>query len=132
MLQAAAQAVAAALEEGSEEPIEVAGEDILMTSVNGQMVRISTDDINAKGRGTQGVRVMSFKGADEVSSVSIVEEMDEEETAAGEEGDEGTADAAESPENAADASADDAPDAGDTEGESADAGEAEADEETDS
>lgn len=53
-------------------------EEIIMTSVNGQMVRISTADINAKGRGTQGVRVMSFKGEDQVSSVSVVEKMDDE------------------------------------------------------
>ena len=53
--------------------------DILMTSVKGQMVRISTDGISPKGRGTMGVRVMSFKGKDQISSVSLVEKMDEEE-----------------------------------------------------
>ncbi len=55
------------------------GEDVLMTSVNGQMVRFSTADINVKGRGTQGVRVMSFKGDDEISSVTLVEELAESE-----------------------------------------------------
>lgn len=57
------------------------GEDVLMTSVHGQMVRISTDSINPKGRGTQGVKAMTFRGDDEISSVSVVTELDEEEEA---------------------------------------------------
>ncbi|MDT8389587.1 MAG: DNA gyrase subunit A [Lentisphaeria bacterium] len=60
-----------------EEALEKAEHDILMTSVKGQMVRISTEGITPKGRGTMGVRVMSFKGKDEISSVSLVERMEE-------------------------------------------------------
>ena len=54
----------------------ITGNEILMTSVQGQMVRISVDDIRTIGRSSQGVIVMRLDEGDEVSSVSLVDQMD--------------------------------------------------------
>lgn len=53
-------------------------EEIIMTSVKGQMVRISTETIRAIGRSSQGVHVMRLREDDEISSVSKVARLDEE------------------------------------------------------
>ena len=52
--------------------------DIIMTSVNGLLVRISSSDLRTLGRSTQGVRVMRLRPGDEVSVVSKVAAMPEE------------------------------------------------------
>ncbi|MBT3379724.1 MAG: DNA gyrase subunit A [Lentisphaerae bacterium] len=54
-------------------------EEVIMTSVKGQMVRISTETIRAIGRNSQGVRVMRLRDDDEISSVSKVARLDEDE-----------------------------------------------------
>jgi DNA gyrase subunit A len=56
-------------------------EDILLGSVHGQLVRISSEDIRPMGRNSQGVRIMRLREGDEISSVSIVSKLDEEELA---------------------------------------------------
>ncbi|MFO7821694.1 MAG: DNA gyrase subunit A [Lentisphaeria bacterium] len=57
-------------------------DEILFTSVNGQMVRISTDDIRAIGRNSQGVRVVRLREDDNVSSVTKIIEIEDEDVAA--------------------------------------------------
>jgi DNA gyrase subunit A len=57
----------------------ISGDEILMTSVKGQLVRISTDEIRAIGRNSQGVKVMRLREKDLISSVSKVSELDDEE-----------------------------------------------------
>lgn len=54
------------------------GDEILFTSIKGQMVRIATDDIRAIGRNSVGVRVVRLREDDEVSSVTKIIEIDEE------------------------------------------------------
>ena len=54
------------------------GDEILFTSINGQMVRIATDDIRAIGRNSVGVRVVRLREDDEVSSVTKIIEIDED------------------------------------------------------
>jgi len=54
-----------------------ASDEILITSVQGQVVRICVDDIRTIGRSSQGVIVMRLEKKDEVSSVSIVDRMEE-------------------------------------------------------
>lgn len=66
--------VVAALQLGEEE-------DIIMCSVRGQMVRIHSGDIRAIGRNSKGVRIMRLREGDEISSVTLVTHLDEEEEA---------------------------------------------------
>jgi DNA gyrase subunit A len=56
-------------------------EDILLGSVHGQLVRINTRDIRPMGRNSQGVRIMRLREGDEISSVSIVARLDDDELA---------------------------------------------------
>jgi DNA gyrase subunit A len=58
------------------------GAEILMTSVEGQMVRTPADDIRQTGRAAYGVIVMRLEGKDEISSVSLVDTLSAEEVAA--------------------------------------------------
>ena len=58
------------------------GAEILMSSVEGQMVRTPVDDIRQTGRAAQGVIVMRLEGKDELSSVSLVDTLSAEEVAA--------------------------------------------------
>ena len=67
------------------------GDEIMITTVNGQLVRISTDEIRAIGRSSQGVRVINLKGDDQVTGVSRIEELKEEEGESTPESDEGVA-----------------------------------------
>jgi DNA gyrase subunit A len=65
------------------------GEELLMTTTNGQMVRISVSDIRAIGRSSQGVRIIRLREGDAISSVSLIQELDmEDEDAEVTEGDE--------------------------------------------
>jgi DNA gyrase subunit A len=56
-------------------------QDLLLTSVKGQVVRISTAGIRTLGRNSQGVRVMRLREEDEISVVTSVAHLDEEEAA---------------------------------------------------
>jgi DNA gyrase subunit A len=49
------------------------GDEMLISSVKGQMVRIGVDDIRPIGRNSYGVRVMRLREGDELSSVSLVD-----------------------------------------------------------
>ena len=59
-----------------------ASEEIIMTSVQGQMVRTGVDQIRLTGRASYGVIAMRLEGRDEVSSVSLVDQLSAEEIAA--------------------------------------------------
>ncbi len=76
-------------------PVE-SGNEIIMTSINGQMVRISTDNIRPIGRNSRGVRIMRLREGDRLSCVSLVQQLAESEQAA-ETSAEPDADAAEEP-----------------------------------
>ncbi len=56
-------------------------QDLLLTSVKGQVVRISTAGIRTLSRNSQGVRVMRLREDDEISVVTSVAQMDAEEAA---------------------------------------------------
>ncbi len=55
------------------------GDELLMTSIQGQMVRISVDDLRTIGRTSQGVIVMRLEEGDAVSSVSLVDKLSQDE-----------------------------------------------------
>jgi len=46
--------------------------DLIMISKQGQMIRLSIDDIPNRGRATQGVIMMRMKAGDKVSSISLI------------------------------------------------------------
>jgi DNA gyrase subunit A len=52
------------------------GDEIMMTTVEGQLVRISTDEIRVIGRSSQGVRVINLRDSDTVGSVSKIRELE--------------------------------------------------------
>jgi DNA gyrase subunit A len=54
-------------------------QDLLLTSVKGQVVRIGTAGIRTLSRNSQGVRVMRLREDDEISVVTTVARLDEEE-----------------------------------------------------
>jgi len=54
------------------------GDEIMMTSIQGQMVRISTDEIRSIGRSSQGVKVIDLRGKDKVTGVSKIQELKDE------------------------------------------------------
>ncbi len=58
------------------------GEEIIMTSVQGQMVRTRVEEIRLTGRSSYGVIAMRLEGKDLVSSVSLVDQLSAEEIAA--------------------------------------------------
>ena len=68
------------------------GDEILITTVKGQMVRIGIDEIRSIGRNSQGVRIIRLREDDAVSSVSPIMELEDDE--AGEADGEGPAEAA--------------------------------------
>jgi len=53
-------------------------EDLLLTSVRGQVVRISTEGIRTLGRNSMGVRVMRLREDDEISVVTKVARLENE------------------------------------------------------
>jgi len=55
-------------------------EDLIMCSVKGQMVRIETSTIRAIGRNSVGVRIMRLHEGDEISSVSLVARLENEDS----------------------------------------------------
>lgn len=54
------------------------GEEIMVISRSGQLVRMAGDTIREVGRGSKGVRVVSLKGNDDVIAVAPVAESDDE------------------------------------------------------
>ena len=91
------------------------GDEIMVTTVKGQIVRMEADDFRTMGRATQGVRLIDLRGKDKVAGVSVVKELPEEfrsdpdaeegeEGAEGEESTEATAEGAVAEEGAAEAS----------------------------
>jgi DNA gyrase subunit A len=76
------------------------GDEMLITTVNGLVVRISTDEIRTIGRASQGVKIIDLRDKDKVASVSIVhvleaEDEDEEGDGESEGGEEASAEGAE-------------------------------------
>jgi len=59
------------------------GDDVVVTTRAGMLVRTSADDIRQTGRGTQGVRVVSVNDGDTVMAVARVEESDTDSDAQG-------------------------------------------------
>jgi DNA gyrase subunit A len=60
------------------------GNDLMVITENGIMIRTSVDDISTMGRNTQGVRVINLKEGDSIADVTrVVTEEDEEATAEG-------------------------------------------------
>jgi DNA gyrase subunit A len=58
------------------------GDDILVITTNGKMIRIHGDDITSQGRNTMGVRIIDLDAEDRVGSVARVEAEQATETAA--------------------------------------------------
>jgi DNA gyrase subunit A len=55
------------------------GNDLMVITENGIMIRTSVDDISTMGRNTQGVRVINLKKDDSIADVTrVVTEEDEE------------------------------------------------------
>ncbi|MCL5004060.1 MAG: DNA gyrase subunit A [Patescibacteria group bacterium] len=54
--------------------------ELVLTSIQGQVIRMKINDISSVGRATQGVRVMRLEDGDGVAAASIIEEEPTEET----------------------------------------------------
>lgn len=76
-------------------------DDLMIINKSGIIIRIAMNELRTMGRATQGVRLITLKGNDEIASVAKVEHEDEEETV------EGAENSAENPENGAEPAADD-------------------------
>ena len=57
------------------------GDELILTSENGLMVRIPANEIRTIGRASKGVRIMNFKGEDRVTGVAKVVTVEGEEEA---------------------------------------------------
>jgi DNA gyrase subunit A len=62
------------------------GDEIMLISKNGMVVRVAVSGISQVGRATQGVRVINLKGSDRLTSVAKVVAEDEEDAATGQQG----------------------------------------------
>ncbi|MAU77171.1 MAG: DNA gyrase subunit A [Crocinitomicaceae bacterium] len=60
--------------------------DLMIVNKSGITIRMSVEDLRVMGRATQGVRLISLRGKDEIASVCRVPKADEEEDIEGEEG----------------------------------------------
>jgi DNA gyrase subunit A len=60
---------------------ENVGQDLIIASKNGQMIRIPMKSAKLLGRDTQGVRLMRLASADKVASVSVAGEEENDEIA---------------------------------------------------
>ena len=49
-----------------------AGDDIIVISNGGQLIRTPADDISEMGRNTQGVRIITLDGAESVNAITVV------------------------------------------------------------
>jgi DNA gyrase subunit A len=59
------------------------GEDLMIITENGIMIRTSVEEISTMGRNTQGVRVINLKDGDSIADVTRVVIDDEEEPISG-------------------------------------------------
>ncbi len=57
------------------------GDEAMVTTTSGQIVRFKTDEIRTIGRASQGVRVMNLKKKDSIVSVTVIAELEEDEDA---------------------------------------------------
>jgi len=55
-----------------------AGNEIMITTEKGQLVRVSTDEVNAKGRATKGVKIITLKKGDSITGFSKIIKVDSE------------------------------------------------------
>jgi len=60
--------------------------DLMIVNKSGITIRMSVEDLRVMGRATQGVRLISLRGKDEIASVCRVPKADEEADEEGEEG----------------------------------------------
>lgn len=67
-------------------------QELLITTLNGKIIRIPVQGISLMGRNTQGVRLMRLDDEDKIVAVAAVEAADEEEETEGAEAEEGLAD----------------------------------------
>jgi DNA gyrase subunit A len=63
------------------------GQELMIVSEEGVMIRVKSSDISLQGRNTQGVRVMNVSGNDRVTAVARVATSRQAKPAAGEAGD---------------------------------------------
>jgi DNA gyrase subunit A len=54
------------------------GDELLLITQQGMILRMQTDDVRAIGRATQGVRLIDIEGDDKVVSVARLAEKEEE------------------------------------------------------
>ena len=54
------------------------GYQVMLISTGGTVIKVPVDDIKRLGRSTQGVIVMRLRGDEQVSSIALVAESDEE------------------------------------------------------
>ena len=59
------------------------GDEIMMTTVSGQMVRISTNEVRTIGRASQGVKVIDLRRKDKVTGVSLIGHLKDEDDIGG-------------------------------------------------
>lgn len=55
------------------------GDELILTTENGLIVRIPADEIRTLGRASQGVRIISFKGDDKLTGIARVVEVESDE-----------------------------------------------------
>jgi len=55
------------------------GDDLMIINRSGVIIRIAMNQLRTMGRATQGVRLITFKGNDEIASVAKIEHSEEEE-----------------------------------------------------
>ena len=67
----------------------VPGDELIITSENGLMVRIPVDEVRTVGRASKGVKIMTFKGEDRITGVAKVVKVEGEEDDEAAEGEEG-------------------------------------------
>ncbi len=54
-------------------------DELMITTVKGQMVRISINGVRSIGRSSQGVKVIDLRGKDKVASATLIEKLEGEE-----------------------------------------------------
>ena len=99
------------------------GDEIMMTTVSGQMVRISTNEVRTIGRASQGVKVIDLRRKDKVAGVSLIGDLKDDDDI----GDDAEAAVDEAPSN--EAVIEEVPEAGDTGGSATDEPDADTDSE---
>ncbi len=65
----------------------VDGDEVLLITQQGMILRMQTNDIRAIGRATQGVTLINIEGEDKVVSIAKLAERDEDAAVAGDDGD---------------------------------------------